>query len=924
MCRCEMLKSLRSAHWWGGRNARRHRPLGNRTIEAAESRILLALRVWTGGAITNDRWSDKDNWQGDVVPVAGDDLEFPAGIISTDRGVVNDLGSVASKLRNITFRAGDYKVTGNPITLSGNLTVLGSSTEKVVIENDITFTAANHRITHQTPLELNGRLKSLTGTGEIRKSGTGKLTIGGEFANTWKLPFFVEDGTVQLFKKNAVAALGGPITIGTGVGTSAELIVSSANAIANSPPVTIATSLGGRSGTLNIGVKNVRVGTLRMIGGIVVGTIGQLQLNGDLIAEGLPGLETGNKIDSRVVLGTSQRKINVIGEQTSLTIEGSIRDSGAIEGILKQGTGVLEFRTSTEANIYRGRTTVSEGILRLLPATSVLNQIPAELLINNTGKVENQAVNVIADTVNIRLIGQGVYHQQTGAESVGSVFGIENSQLLVSAAGVFNVLNGSTLARLDLIDTARVTLTGDTRVLGGIVTTQESSQLTLAGNLILRGGRVDGQGSNPILFQRNITAEASPLPAVLAGKIAFAAAPFQAVSHRLDVFDGPNATDLLIEGTIEPGSSNLKLFKAATGTMVIQGNVNAANTIELAAGNMFVNSTLAQANVVVSQGVLGGIGQFRNVTLNGGTLSPGLSPGLMNAENFIFGPAARYRVELNGVTPVTQHDQISAGGVILGDFINGFPTLEVLVNFNTSLGQEFEIANVNNDTGATGRFKDLNGVTLEEGSEFLAGGKNFRISYVGGDGNDVTIRRVSGSPAFENRALTPVVDEGGFVTLSGLITEPDEEDTFFLDVDWGDGTVETFTFLPGTPRQIAVAHQYLVSQDAPIPVHVAWRDDHGGGNSAVLSTQVRNVAPVIIGPEFDAPPAPGESSTLRFRIYDPSPFDAFRVEIRWGDRSPVEVVELPAGTTQVELAHQFRRRPSRVRISVTEVSAPST
>ena len=721
-----------------------------------------------------------------------------------------------------------------------------------------------------------------------------------------------------------MAALGGPLTIGTGVGTSAEVRVSNANAIANSPPVTIAASLGNRSGTLSIGVDNVRIGTLRMISGQIIGSIGQLQLNGDLIAEGLPGQETGNQITSRFVLGSSQRKINVIGTNTALRINGSIRDPGSVGGFVKLGTGDLELQPTTEANTYRGRTTVSEGILRLLPGSQALTQIPAELVINNVGKVENQTSNVIADAFIMRLAGQGVYHQQTGAETFTSIFGIENSQVLVSGGGVVNVLNGSTHSRLDLIDNARVTLSGDTRVLGGTVTTQETSQLTLAGNLILRGGRVDGQGSNPILFQRNITAEASPLPAVLAGKIAFAAAPLQLVSHRLDVFDGPNATDLLIEGTIEPGSSNLKLFKAATGTMVIQGNVNAANTIELAAGNMFVNSTLAQANVVVSQGVLGGIGQFRNVTLNGGTLAPGLSPGQMNAVNFIFGPAARYRVELNGVTPVPQHDQISAGGVILGDFINRFPTLEVLVNFNTSLGQEFEIANVNNDTGATGRFKDLNGVTLEEGSEFLAGGKNFRISYVGGDGNDVTIRRVSGSPAFENRALTPEVDEGGFVTLSGLITEPDEEDTFFLDVDWGDGTVETFTFLPGTPRQIAVAHQYLISQDAPIPVHVAWRDEHGGENSAVLSTQVRNVAPVIIGPEFDAPPAPGESSTLRFRIYDPSPFDAFRVEIRWGDGSPVEVVELPAGTTQVELAHQFRRRPSRVRTSVSEVSAPST
>lgn len=886
-----------------------------------ESRVLLVQRIWSGGAALNDRWSDRDNWEGRVAPVAGDDLVFPAGIGLLDRGMVNDIAS--AKFRNITFQSGDYKVTGNSFTLSGNITTLAAS-DSTEIACNIVFTATTHQLDIQGPLILSGRLSNLNGTGEVRKVNVGSLSFAGIVSNTLRLPVIVEEGELTFDKENSATALAGNLTVGVGTGSGAKVTLNQDNAFSNAPLITVGSSLN-QFGRFNLGAfHNVRVSGLRLKGGIVEGT-GVLQLSGDVTVDFQPGVG-GGRIAANLALGSSQRKLTVNGSDTILDIQTPIKEQTnfgpAGQGFVKAGNGVLEIIPQGGANSYKGRTSVVDGILRLPQlATPGVTIVPGDLVISSTGVVQAQAVDVIADTANVRVIGQGIYHQQTATETIGSLNVLENSKVQVSAAGQFRVLGTSTfseLARLEAIDNAVVTFSGDTRLLGGTLSFTENASALLQGDLVLRGGRVEANAFTPMSLQRGITAESAPQLSSIAGKIRFAAGPFAGVNHRIDVADGPGVIDLQIDATIEQGTSTVKLFKAGLGTVVVQGNDNATNPIELAAGKMIVNGVLSQANVTVTQGILGGIGQFRNINLIGGTLAPGLSPGLINATRIDLGPAARYQVELNGVTPGVTHDQISSGDLGLSNLTAGFPTLEVLVNFATSLGQEFEIANINNDTGTTGRFKDLNGVILEQGSIFAAGGKNFQISYAGGDGNDITIKRVSGNPAFENRSLTPIVNEGGFATLSGLITEPDAEDTFFLDVDWGDGAIETFTFLPGTPRQVAVTHQYLENVLTPIPVHVVWHDEHGGGNSAVLQTQVRNVAPVITGATFDTPPVVGEQSTLRFRIFDPSPLDTLTIEVQWGDGTPTQVVELPAGTTEFALTHQFVRNSRRVRLRAAD------
>src|SRR5262245_339221 len=47
-------------------------------LEVLEDRLAPVTRIWDGDAVSNN-WTNPNNWQGNVAPVAGDDLIFPAG-----------------------------------------------------------------------------------------------------------------------------------------------------------------------------------------------------------------------------------------------------------------------------------------------------------------------------------------------------------------------------------------------------------------------------------------------------------------------------------------------------------------------------------------------------------------------------------------------------------------------------------------------------------------------------------------------------------------------------------------------------------------------------------------------------------------------------------------------------------------------------
>ena len=128
-----------------------------------------------------------------------------------------------------------------------------------------------------------------------------------------------------------------------------------------------------------------------------------------------------------------------------------------------------------------------------------------------------------------------------------------------------------------------------------------------------------------------------------------------------------------------------------------------------------------------------------NATLNyllyvGGVVSPGNnSPGKITTDSLNFGNSGVYKVK---ILDKDHYDQIVADlGVILD---GGSLDLTYLEGCVIKKGDTFTIIDNKGTspvTGTTaGTFKDL-----PEGAEITVGGATFKISYVGGDGNDVVL-----------------------------------------------------------------------------------------------------------------------------------------------------------------------------------------
>ncbi len=116
----------------------------------------------------------------------------------------------------------------------------------------------------------------------------------------------------------------------------------------------------------------------------------------------------------------------------------------------------------------------------------------------------------------------------------------------------------------------------------------------------------------------------------------------------------------------------------------------------------------------------------------------------------------------------------------------------------------------------------------------------------------VTVNNVA--PSLTGLALDQTsIDENGTVTLTGTFDDPGTLDVHTVDVDWADGTVETYV-LPTGDRSFSFSHQYL--DDGPSPgnatsnddytINVTIQDDDGG----MVSTGSSQVATAVM--DFEA------------------------------------------------------------------------
>ncbi|MCA9078647.1 MAG: hypothetical protein KDA93_26715, partial [Planctomycetaceae bacterium] len=917
-------------------------------VEILETRVLLAMRVWDGGATLNDRWTDPTNWKDNIAPVAGDDLVFPlVGINPGDLSTRNDFPA-NTVFNDITIEGNDYKLTGNRITLNGDILLNDSQgARNTEIHFDIRFSGGDHEVRFDfvagaSELTFRGALSSLSsGTLSINaqttdpSAPTKRVVFSGSSANTYANPIFVVAGKLILDKPDNVPAVAGPLFVDDlgFVSVGDENILGGDRKPVGQflPGVPVTLTDPNPNGDLAARLQIVR----ETLGAVSLNRTriliddqssdvgGALTLTGDLTSTNGGSIgpsEFGPTAPSSQIVFSpagGARTMNVSNGNLTL-------NSALIGGTLhKTGAGTLRIQPRRGANSFSGLT-IQAGDVQTIQRFPNQLVLPGNIDIGGFGGGVTQlsvsgTVRALPSDADIDVRSGGRLVMTTGEEVIrrlnitdGAAGSRLFEMLLTVTEDVVVARTPTFIARsatqLNIGDDLFLTSTG--------LSVEESSQVSVGDALILRGADIALGAGSSVLLGGNLTANADGSNGAASTFKGTGTLFLKPGVHDFTVADGAPVNDLEVRVLVrtEPlkNVGSASFVKRGLGRMLQSATDQHGGPTTISAGEYRLNGVLQTSLLSVANGGrLSGIGQARNVVLSSGArFGPGEDGvGQFRANDFSFLFGSIFTTQL---TSATSFDQLQTQVLRLDQFaVNGdvlFPILDVQTTATFPLGTAFKIVDVTGtgvpDLNKT--FETPDGTPLPDGANFLVNGQNFTIDYNGGDGNDVVITR-NNAPAFQDRKLTPVIFEGGIATLSGRITEPNAGDTFFLDVDWGDGNRETFTFGPRASRNVRVRHRYLEDSDSLVnnryTVNVQWRDQHGGGNQAQLAIRVLNTRPNLT--RVHALRLGDRLVQLTGTLHDVLQHDTRRVFVQWNPGGRYELLSFPAGSTNLDVQHAY-------------------
>lgn len=204
---------------------------------------------------------------------------------------------------------------------------------------------------------------------------------------------------------------------------------------------------------------------------------------------------------------------------------------------------------------------------------------------------------------------------------------------------------------------------------------------------------------------------------------------------------GGNNLSTEFSGVIRDGPVGIggSLTKVGTGTLVLSGDNTFTGITTVLAGKLVVSGSLAGA-VNVQGGILGGNGQFNGgITVGpGGVIEPGASIGTFTTLGALtFDTGSAYGLEIDSTAGTA--DAFSAASVTISTGVTMFGR-ELGAGF-LPLGMQFKIIDNTSPNPIVGTFAGL-----DQGAQFAVGANVFRISYTGGDGNDVTLTNLVPEP----------------------------------------------------------------------------------------------------------------------------------------------------------------------------------
>ncbi|MCU0240145.1 MAG: hypothetical protein MUC29_11950 [Pyrinomonadaceae bacterium] len=190
-------------------------------------------------------------------------------------------------------------------------------------------------------------------------------------------------------------------------------------------------------------------------------------------------------------------------------------------------------------------------------------------------------------------------------------------------------------------------------------------------------------------------------------------------------------------------SGSGSIIKDGLGACLVVSTSNFSGQYTVNNGIFVVDANTPNSNATINGGAMGGTGTIGLANVNVGAISAGTlqSPtGILNTKNLTLTNQGIVAIKIGGTTAgSTGHDQLNVTGTVN----LGSSQLAPIAwnNFRPAINDSFTIINNDGTDAINGTFNNL-----PEGARISALGFAFRISYVGGTGNDVVITRTNLAP----------------------------------------------------------------------------------------------------------------------------------------------------------------------------------
>jgi autotransporter-associated beta strand protein len=659
-------------------------------------------------------------------------VDNPSSLGSTSSGTVLQYRGALSLV--------ETAITNETVTLHYGSQLGSAGTSRwvgpVVLEGDALF---------YTPYFADFEIRGLiSGPGGVELISYGVIRFAGSERNSYSGQTVIASGVLELAKTGvANGAIPGPLVLGLPGGYATTTRLLAVNQIANDAPVTI-----NQGSLLDLNGYLDAIGPLTLNGGRAIsGAGGTLRLLGD-VTVGNP--DAPSVIEGLLDLWDPRRSFTV-ASNAFLDIHASVVGSS---DLVKLGAGQVDLFGS---NTYTGLTLVGEGFLTPLH--------PLALGSTNAGTIVSNRATLYLNTsvTNEALVLNGYGMPGNGALLAGVATNVWTGPITLNADSDIYVASGA--RRLDLLGAIQgpggliKAGTGTLRLGGSSANTYAGTTRLNAGTIELGKTALYGGIPGELILGDGLGGSGADVVRLLAADQIHWTAPVTLASSGLLDLAGFNESVGSVSGSgqitlgagrLSTGGNNAstvysglitgaggRLTKNGTGTLTLTANNTYSGLTTVQEGFLLVSGAQPASAVQVNVfGTLLGTGTVGHLT-NYGILAPGASPGGLFASNVVIKSGAGVlAVELQGPAS-DQHDRVHARGLV--DVTGGKLWLDI--SRPPTDGDQFTIVNNLGASPVVGTFTGL-----PEGALLTTNGLAFRLSYLGGDGNDITL-------TFTNTAL---------------------------------------------------------------------------------------------------------------------------------------------------------------------------